>query len=104
VIEKREHARTSIDIPVTFLLKSGGPAYQGVGRDISLGGMFVETGDPAVFKAEVVVHLQLRVASGAMVQFALPGVVRWVRQDGMGIQFGLLGIHETRAITDLSRA
>ena len=35
--------------------------------------------------------------------FALPGVVRWNRDDGMGVQFGLIGARETHAITELTR-
>jgi hypothetical protein len=36
--------------------------------------------------------------------FALPGVVRWNRDGGMGVQFGLIGARETHAITELTRA
>ena len=35
--------------------------------------------------------------------FDLPGVVRWVRTDGMGVQFRLLGVHETHAITEVTK-
>lgn len=34
-------------------------------------------------------------------ELVLPGVVRWVRSDGMGIQFGLLGAKETHEITEI---
>jgi hypothetical protein len=30
-------------------------------------------------------------------------VVRWVRDGGMGVQFGLLGAVETHIITEISR-
>jgi hypothetical protein len=43
-------------------------------------------------------------ASGAEEEFALPGVVRWVRDRGMGVQFGLLGVQETHAITELEKS
>ena len=33
----------------------------------------------------------------------IPGVVRWTRPDGMGVQFGLLGARETHAITELTK-
>ena len=76
---------------------------EGIGKDISLGGMFVETETPASFNAEIVVRVGLRTATGAISDFDLPATVRWVRAGGMGVQFGLLGVHETRAITELTR-
>jgi hypothetical protein len=33
----------------------------------------------------------------------LPGIVRWTKQDGMGVQFRLLGARETHAITEIMR-
>jgi hypothetical protein len=33
--------------------------------------------------------------------FALPGVIRWMRNGGMGVQFGLLGARETYTITEV---
>jgi type IV pilus assembly protein PilZ len=103
VVEKRRYARTSIDLPVTFTIKGGSARGEGTGRDISIGGIFIETLTPAGFAVEVVVRLSLRTSTGAMREFELPGVVRWVRADGMGVQFRLLGAHETHAITELSR-
>lgn len=102
-MEKRRHARTSIDLPLTFGVKGTTGQGQGIGRDISIGGIFVETNDPAPFGAEIVVRLGLRTATGGTREFDLPGVVRWVGPDGMGVQFGLLGAHETHAITELGR-
>jgi type IV pilus assembly protein PilZ len=62
--------------------------------------MFVETSAPAPFRAEVVVHIVL---PGHGAPFALPGVVRWTRGGGMGVQFGLIGARETHAITEVTR-
>lgn len=103
MFEKRRHARTSINLPVTFAVKGSSEQAEGAGRDISLGGIFVETSTPAAFRAEIVVRLSLRTATGGIRVFELPGVVRWVRDGGMGVQFGLLGVHETHAITELSK-
>jgi Tfp pilus assembly protein PilZ len=66
--------------------------------DISLGGMFVRTEAPAAFGAELVLHIRL---PGAGTETHFPGVVRWTRPDGMGVQFGLLGARETHAITEI---
>jgi Tfp pilus assembly protein PilZ len=63
--------------------------------------MFVETATPAAFGADVILHVEL---PGGTEPFALPGVVRWVRDGGMGVQFGLLGALETHLITEINRA
>jgi hypothetical protein len=102
VTEKRRHPRAAIDLPVLFAIKGGSTWEHGVGKDISLGGIFVAAQVVAPFGAEIVVRVQLQTASGTLGEFDLPGVVRWVRDGGMGVQFGLLGVHETRAITDLA--
>jgi type IV pilus assembly protein PilZ len=80
--------------------KVGDAAVTGRARDVSVGGMFVETDAPLPFGAEVIVHVQLPSSKD---EFRLPGVVRWTRDDGMGIQFGLLGAKETHAITEIVR-
>ena len=59
--------------------------------------MFVETTTPADFGAEVVIYITL---PGEKSVFALPGVIRWTRNGGMGVQFGLLGARETYTITE----
>lgn len=105
MIEKRRYNRASIDLPVSFTVKGGDDhAEHGIGKDISIGGIFIQTHEPAAFGAEVVVHVTLPAASGHDEAFALPGVVRWVRDGGMGVQLGLLGAQETHAITELEKA
>ena len=102
-MEKRRYARTSIDLPVLFAVKGAASHGQGIGKDISIGGMFIETQDTGTFGAEIVVRVRLRTPSGNDQDFDLPGVVRWVRSGGMGVQFGLLGALETHAITELAK-
>jgi hypothetical protein len=104
VIEKRRYARAPIDLPVVFSVKGSGGEGEGIGRDVSLGGIFIETETPASFGAEVIVRVRLRTPTDAERDFDLPGVVRWVRSGGMGVQFGLLGALETHAITELGRS
>ncbi len=72
----------------------------GVGRDISVGGMFIETETPAPFNTEIVVVTEL---PGDRAPLSLPAVVRWTKPGGMGVQFGLLGARETHVITELTR-
>ncbi|MDF2692130.1 MAG: hypothetical protein K0S65_513 [Labilithrix sp.] len=103
VIEKRRYARATIDMPVQFAVKGGAGSASGIGKDISIGGMFIETASPATFGADVIVRVRLRTPSNGEQNFDLPGVVRWVRSGGMGVQFGLLGALETHAITELSK-
>lgn len=100
VIEQRRHARAPIETPVNFVPKGEREPRNGVGKDISVGGMFVETERPAAFGAEVVVHITL---PGAASTTALPAVVRWVRTGGMGVQFRQLGAVETHLITEIAR-
>lgn len=100
MIEQRRHARAPIHAPLSFIVKGNEEQHAGLGKDISLGGMFIETDSPATFGAEVIIHVEL---PGAGSPFALPGIVRWVRADGMGVQFGLLGARETYVITEIKR-
>jgi Tfp pilus assembly protein PilZ len=101
VLELRRHSRTALDMPVEFIGKGATERFAGRAKDISLGGMFIETSKPLPFSAEVTIHLTL---PSQKTPFALPGVVRWNRDGGMGVQFGLIGARETHAITELTRS
>ncbi len=100
VIEQRRYARAPIDAQVTFTVKGKPERLTGRGKDIAVGGMFVETETPAAFGADVILLVAL---PGADEPLAFPGVVRWVRNGGMGVQFGLLGAIETHIITEIGR-
>jgi type IV pilus assembly protein PilZ len=100
-VDLRRFQRTPIDEDVTFA-PAGADAAKGAhgrARDISLGGMFIETKAPLPFGANLSVVIRL---SGETL--VLPAVSRWARDSGMGVQFGLLGARETHLITELSRA
>lgn len=71
-----------------------------MGRDISLGGMFIETAIPAAFGVSVLVGFTL---PGQRKPLLVSGTVRWTSNGGMGVQFGLLGARETHAITAIER-
>lgn len=100
MIEQRRYARVPLDKPASFSIKGETGAREGIARDITVGGMFVETASPARFGANVIIHVEL---PGHDELMSLPGVVRWVRDGGMGVQFGLLGAVETHIITEISR-
>jgi uncharacterized protein (TIGR02266 family) len=92
--------RTPLDAAVSFTRKNTDAALAGRAKDVSVGGMFIETVYVAPFGSEVTIHMRLPQSKEELV---LPGVVRWVRDDGMGIQFGNLGAKETHEITEVVR-
>ena len=100
-MDLRRHHRVSFNEPLVFSRKGEDQQISGTATDISLGGMFIETIEPAAFGAEVVIQVRV---PGQPAAFALPAVVRWVRPGGMGVQFRMLGARETHTITELVRA
>lgn len=99
--EKRRHARVRIDTPLLFQVKGRNKERSGVARDISVGGMFIETDTPAAFGSEVLIRIRL---AGSDQSLLLRGVVRWTQgTTGMGVQFGNLGALETHLITEIAR-
>lgn len=101
MVEQRRSHRSPLDATVKVKRKGTDDIADGRARDVSVGGMFVETLSPFVFGADVIVHVHL---PGLKDELALPAVVRWTRHDGMGLQFGLLGARETHAITEIAEA
>jgi type IV pilus assembly protein PilZ len=99
VIEKRLHARVPVGAPLTCH-RPDGRSFAGNAKDISIGGMFLETPQPVEFGDELRIEILL---PRAKQPFALPAVVRWVKPGGFGVQFGLLGARETHAISELLR-
>ena len=98
--EKRVHPRVPVDISVTCELKDR-PAFQGVAKDLSLGGMFVETTESLPFNTQLTIVVRI---PGMDVHSRIPGVVRWAKPNGIGVQFGMLGARETHAMTKLMRS
>ncbi len=92
----RRHPRKPVHTPVT-VVGPDGTRVEGHSRDLSVGGMFVESAPAFAFGTELRVELALPLVG----QAALPAVVRWVTREGLGLQFGLLGARETHAITAL---
>ncbi|MBI5532062.1 MAG: PilZ domain-containing protein [Deltaproteobacteria bacterium] len=91
--EKRQFRRTPVDVPVLITLEGAQDKTPGRCRDMSIGGVFVETELKAAFGA----RLKLTVtAPGGDMEF--PAVVRWTAADGLGLQFQGLGARETHAI------
>lgn len=83
-----------------FTAKGSPDKTSGVAKDISLGGMFIETALPAPFGVIVLVGFTL---PGQRTPLLVSGTVRWTSTNGMGIQFGPLGARETYAINEVTR-
>ena len=97
--EKRVHPRAPIDISVSCEIE-GQPAIEGLARDISVGGMFIETSASLAFNTKLTIACRIPGMPG---ESRLPAVVRWSKPGGFGVQFGMLGARETHAITKLMR-
>ncbi len=107
-MELRRFNRAPLQQTLRFTIKArpdapaaaGDAVREGLARDICLGGMFLETATPADFGTEVIIQIVLPGLKG---EIALPGIVRWTRAGGMGVQFQNLGARETFAITEIVR-
>ena len=94
--EQRKHHRVPIDLAVTCTPPDG-ESFEGAAKDISLGGIFVESERKLVFGSTLTLVLR----GVAARELRLPGVVRWSEPRGFGVQFGLLGADATHAIVNL---
>ena len=96
--ELRRHDRVPLEAHVEVIVNGSGEPVRGIAKDISVGGMQLRTERNLDFGAEILIHVTL---PGQRASIALPAVVRWVRGELLGAQFGLLGARETHAITEL---
>jgi Tfp pilus assembly protein PilZ len=97
VNEKRQHPRQVIECEVSFQVGDG-PASVARCRDISLGGMFIETPSPLPYGTALRLLLPL---PGLPAGARIDAVVRWGKPTGMGVQFGVMGARDTHALTEL---
>lgn len=95
--EKRRHHRVPLEATVTCRsTDTEGFQCQAHARDISLGGMYLQSEEVPPLGRKVELAFQL---PGSKAPLKLPGIVRWYAGDGFGVQFQLLGAKETHAIT-----
>ena len=85
----------SVVLDVRFRLTSGA-IFSGRANDLSLSGIFVESDQRLAFGTKLEVILVL---PGSAAPLQLPGVVRWSKAHGFGVQFGLLGARVTHELT-----
>jgi Tfp pilus assembly protein PilZ len=100
VQDKRSHPRVPFSVTVTCEV-SGGATFSGTSKDISVGGMFIDSSEQPSFGTQISIVLRL---PNTKADARLPGVVRWLKPDGFGVQFGLLGARETHAISELLKS
>ena len=98
--EKREHRRIPLDVKVCCEVEGAEGPVIGTGKDLSLGGMFIESANSPSFGTKMTVRVALPAQEN---ELRLPAVVRWCNDGGFGVQFGLLGARETFAITRFAR-
>ena len=93
--EKRQHARKPVDLPAILVVEGDPTPWGAHARDMSIGGVFVETDVRPAFGTRVTLTIAFEGMADAL---ELPAIVRWSSPEGLGLQFGLLGARETHAI------
>jgi hypothetical protein len=91
--EKRAHSRIVVRIAVTCTT-DGGASLAGATHDISTGGVFIEGTEIPAFGTRVSLEFDAPELAG----LKIPGIVRWTKAAGFGVQFQLLGARETHAL------
>ncbi|HKY36060.1 MAG TPA: PilZ domain-containing protein [Polyangiaceae bacterium] len=100
VQDKRSHPRVPLNTEITCEV-SGGASIGGRAKDISIGGMFIDSEAQVAFGMQVTIVLRL---PNTQADARLPGVIRWIKPGGFGVQFGLLGARDTHAISELFKS
>ncbi len=97
---QREFARSLVDIPVELIVQGHAATIVATVRNLSIGGAFIATRTSPRYGAAVSVRIAL---PGRVEPSLLPATVRWTSSEGFGVQFGMLGLHETCDILELQR-
>ena len=102
--EKRQHQRAVLRVSVAIRgqaddARSEGQTWAAESEDISLGGMFI-LGDTL---PPIGTEVQVEFVLPGLGPVRMPAYVRWKREVGVGLQFGLIGPRETHAIGRLVR-
>jgi type IV pilus assembly protein PilZ len=95
--EKRRHPRKRVDLDLEFQVEGDDTRHLARGRDMSLGGMYFIVDPTPPFGASLHLFVDLPGVSDAI---AIPATVRWMGPDGIGVQFGALGVRQTYEITE----
>ena len=95
--ELRKFSRKLVFLKVA-IVGPDGVRTNGLATDLSIGGMFVGVAKQYPFGTELKVELMMEPV------VHLSATVRWNKPEGLGLQFGLLGVRETTQILDLVKA
>ncbi len=95
--QKRQYDRYVAALDVTY--DREGERVAAVSRDVSLGGMFIETDKPLAYGTKFSIEVKLPALPQPVV---IDATVRWTGADGMGLQWGMLRAKETWAINQLT--
>jgi hypothetical protein len=93
---RRVHERYDRKLPVVIV--HGEREIHCTTRNISLGGLFVDTGEKLPFGAKARVRMRLPALKE---QTEVPVTVRWITDEGIGVQFGSLRALEVWALNQL---
>jgi type IV pilus assembly protein PilZ len=94
---RRLSSRVLVHI-IVQLRDAEGNVTEGVASDLSVTGMFVFT--PKSLAVGTSLEIQLKLP-GLPQSSVIPAHVRWVKDGGVGLQFGLLGAAETHGIVQI---
>ena len=84
-----------VDLAIAYSVE-GSERREARCSDLSLGGAYVEVdGEVPAFGSKITVFLALPDK-----EIDVDATVRWVKPDGMGLQFGLLDARDTYALTE----
>lgn len=93
----RKGARAAVELRASFRRDAPGAVLEKGGRvsDLSMGGAFVEAGDPPVEGARLWLTFSTPTAWDPL---ELPAEVRWRKPSGFGVAFGALSPAQARAL------
>ena len=95
--EKRQFERAEFDGQAT--VEWGGKKRAARVRDLSVGGAYVIHAEKPPFGTAVKLTFQLP-ALADKGPSTITGIVRWVREDGFGVQFGPTGALDTYGLAE----
>lgn len=97
--EKRQFERAAFDDTVSVV--AGSDRFNARVRDLSVGGAYVISDRKLTFNAAVTLTIKLpALAERGKPPAVIEGTVRWIRDDGFGVQFGPTGALATYALAD----
>jgi type IV pilus assembly protein PilZ len=97
-VQRRRHERHTVAVPVTFTCE--GTIVSAHSKDLSLGGMFIETDRALPYGTRFSLEVTLPAVREPL---RFDATVRWTSPQGMGVQWGALRIIETWALNQVLR-